>query len=442
MKHGKLQSLLILVVAAFPALAHAQIKQLSLKECLQTALENNYALQIVKNETEIAANNYTKANAGLLPTVDASARYAGGLSNYGSTDFANVKSSTDFRVANSASASVDASWDLFSGFKAQSQYARLRELKEVGDLKTRLAIEGLISNVVSEYYRLVQQVQHKQNLEFILSVSRERLYIVDINYELGSRSRPELLQAKVDFNSDSSALVKHKQDILASQIKLRTLMGNLSAERFAPDSLIVLLPELPLAELLEQTLNENTELLIAAKQTEISEYDIKIMRANTLPYLRLNSGYNFAYNRYSAGATKRSYDNGLTYGFTLGINLFDGGNRKREVQNARIEKRNRELAQRELALNVEARFREIYSSYVNNLELLRVERQNLKTAMENFEVAEERYRLGELAGIDMREAQNSFQDAEKRLLDVEYNAKMDEISLMMLSGNISDYFVR
>jgi outer membrane protein TolC len=39
----------------------------------------------------------------------------------------------------------------------------------------------------------------------------------------------------------------------------------------------------------------------------------------------------------------------------------------------------------------------------------------------------------------MREAQNSLQDAEKRLLDVEYNAKIGEISLMMLSGEITSY---
>jgi outer membrane protein TolC len=129
----------------------------------------------------------------------------------------------------------------------------------------------------------------------------------------------------------------------------------------------------------------------------------------------------------------------LDYGLTVGIPVFDGGNRRREIKNARIAKKNKELAQLEAQLDVEAKLQEIYSSYSNYYALIEVERQNLKTAFENFEVAVERYRLRELAGIDMREAQNSLLDAEKRLLDVEYNAKMDEISLLMLSGNIMKY---
>jgi outer membrane protein TolC len=306
-------------------------------------------------------------------------------------------------------------------------------------LNTRFEIENLIANVAAEYYYLIQQKRHRENLEFILSISKERVRIARINRELGSRSKLELLQAQVDFNSDSSALVRQQQQILASEIRLKSLLGDLNHPHIVPDSSIALFPELIYSTLLEKTLNENTQLQIAAKQVNLSEYDLKIIRANSFPYVRLTSGYNYNFNLYNKGVTRKSHSTGLDYGLTVGVPIFDGGNRRREIKNAQIALKNKELARLETQLDVEAKLQEIYSSYSNYLGLITVERQNLKTAHENFETAAIRYRLGELAGIDMREAQNSLQDAEKRLLDVEYNAKIGEISLMMLSGEIMNY---
>jgi outer membrane protein TolC len=413
----------------------------SLSECLEIAMENNYSLQIVKNENEIARNNYTRGNAGFLPKVDASAGYSGSVRNNSSTDFPDSNTKINGQLSNSGSTGVNASWDVFSGYKAQSKYAQLLELRGISDLNTRFAIENLIANVTAEYYYLIQQVQHRNNLDYILSISRERVRIVGINYELGSRSKMELLQAQVDFNSDSSALVRQKQQSLTSEIRLKTLMGQLNRTQIVPDSAIYLFPEPVYSSLLEKTLNENTQLQIAAKQVNISEYDLKIIRSNSFPYVRLTSGYNYNFNFYNKGTTKKSNNTGLDYGLTVGVPIFDGGNRRREIKNAQIARKNKELTQLEAQLDVEAKLQETYSSYSNYLSLIKVERQNLKTAHENFAIAAERYRLGELFGIDMREAQNSLLDAEKRLLDVEYNAKVDEISLMMLSGNIMEYLL-
>ncbi|MDR0559098.1 MAG: TolC family protein [Prevotellaceae bacterium] len=433
----------MLFVLIFGHVSTAQNSQtVTLDKCLQIALENNFSMQIARNENEIAKNNYTKANAGLLPVVDAVAGYAGSLNSSSSENFDETKTSANFRLGNAASASVNASWDIFSGFKAQSKYAQLKELKEISDLTVRLKVESLITSVASEYYYLIQQEKYKNNLEYTLDISKERLRIVSINYELGSGSKFEVSQARVDFNSDSSALVRQKQQIYAAKIRLQTLLGNIKDKikdkNFVPDSLIRLLPELEYSELLEQSIRENTQLMIAARQINVSEYDIKIMRSNTLPYVRLNSGYGFSYNAYNKGVTKNSFNTGFDYGVTVGINLYNG-NTKREIKNAMITKKNRELALEESQLDVEARVKEIYSSYINNLALIKVERQNLKTAVQNFEIAIERYRLGELAGISMREAQTSLREAEKRLLDVEFNAKTDEISLMALSGNVEKY---
>ncbi len=72
--------------------------------------------------------------------------------------------------------------------------------------------------------------------------------------------------------------------------------------------------------------------------------------------------------------------------------------------------------------------------------LIALETQNLQTATENLEIAMERYRLGNLSGIDLREVQKSLLDARESLLSVESLAKLAEISLLLISGNIMNYF--
>ena len=121
-----------------------------------------------------------------------------------------------------------------------------------------------------------------------------------------------------------------------------------------------------------------------------------------------------------------------------GIAIWNG-NEKREKRNAKIKIQNAELQRDQIELAVKAELGNIWHAYQNNLQMLELEKTNVITARENHEIAKERYMLGDLSGIEMREAQQSLLEAEERLLSVEFNAKICEISLMLISGNISRY---
>ena len=80
-----------------------------------------------------------------------------------------------------------------------------------------------------------------------------------------------------------------------------------------------------------------------------------------------------------------------------------------------------------------------WMAYKNNLDLWSLEKENLVAAQENYRIAIDRYKLGELSGIELREAQNSLLEAEERLSVAEYSTKICEISLLQLSGQILTY---
>ena len=93
----------------------------------------------------------------------------------------------------------------------------------------------------------------------------------------------------------------------------------------------------------------------------------------------------------------------------------------------------------ELTLSLKSDFSNLWMAYINNMELTTLEKENLTHAIENYEIAIERYKLGDLSGIELREAQNSLLEAEERLVQAQYLTKLCEISLLEISGGIMGY---
>ncbi len=122
------------------------------------------------------------------------------------------------------------------------------------------------------------------------------------------------------------------------------------------------------------------------------------------------------------------------------MNIFDGFNQRRNLRNSAIDIKSKELRYMEIEQGIRADLITLYSAYRNYLRLITLENQNLETASENLEIAIEMYKLGSLSGIDLREVQKSLLDARERLFSVEYQAKLAEISLQLISGRIMDYY--
>ena len=89
-------------------------------------------------------------------------------------------------------------------FSVQTNYKKLNELKQVGELNTKLAVEDLVGRIAAEYYYYIQQIKLFHNLGYAVSLSRERVRIDEERYLLGASSKLQLLQSLVYLNTDSS----------------------------------------------------------------------------------------------------------------------------------------------------------------------------------------------------------------------------------------------
>lgn len=433
--------ILITILAVSAALGAKAQEVYSLKQCIETGLERNYSIRIIRNEQLISDNNATQGNAGYLPTIDLSGGFSGTVNNNrnklsdGTTEKENGVNSETGNIG------LNVNWTVFDGFGIQAEYARLKELKKMGELDTRLTIEDFVATLSGEYYNMIRQYIRLRNLRSSLDLSRERVRIAEERYHIGSGSRMDLQQAQVDFNADSSNVLNQLEVVHTSRIRLNELMAldNIDEQIALKDSVIrpnIFLDEV---DLWQSTLASNASLLIAQKNQTLSELDYKKVKSRDYPYVKLNAGYGYTANWYEVGATDLQQRLGLNYGLTVGLNLFDGFNRRRERRNARIQIENSQLKKQELELGLRADMSNLWMAYRNNLDLWSLEKENVIVALENHRIAIDRYKLGELSGIELREAQISLLEAEERQSIAEYSTKLCEISLLQLSGQILTY---
>lgn len=442
MRMSKIQIvLLMLLMPVFSSQDVFSQDVYSLKHCIEIGLERNFELRIARNNQRISDNNLSRGNAGMLPSLDLSTTYGGTLRNstsYPANGGNAVK--TNNVNDNGLDSGISLSWTVFDGFNMFTNYDKLNELQKMGELNTRLAIENLVADISAEYFNFIQQNIRYGNLKSTVKLSKERLRIVEARYKIGSMSRLDLQQAKVDFNSDSSKLIKQQEIVFSSRIQLNQLMANKDVEqRVAPADTAIVFNRLLLKEnLWDDVLKSNSSILLADREKNISALDLKAAQSKNYPYLKINGGYGYSTDRYGASANKRQDYLGFNYGVTLGFNLFDGGNRRREQKNAKIQIENKALEVEKLQLSLKSDFSNIWMAYRNNMELTSLEQENLNNAKLNHEIAMERYKVGDLSGIELREAQNSLLEAEERLVEAQYNTKLCEISLLQISGRIGE----
>jgi len=414
---------------------------MTLQDCLSEGIENNFEIRLSRMDEEMAANNDSWSAAGGMTTVGINSSYSGSLYNR-DTNYSNPESTDSQRdvMDHTLAASLNAEWTLFNGFQIQSSYRKLQELHVQGQTNTRIAIEDIAADISASYYNYVRQLIHRNNLNYAVSLSRERLRIVQERFMIGDNSRLDLQQAQVDFNADSAKSLKQNEAVQSALIALNQLMSrkDLRSHFVTADTMITLLPELDFSSIEQHMIENNLQLMQAESQTRLSELEMKNIASRNYPYLKVNASYAITHNIYGSSSADSRTNWGPNVGATIGINLMDG-TKKIKMRNSRLATESAKISRDNLELSLRSDLTDLWQAYQNNLKLVELENQNVLTARENHSIACERYLIGDLSGLEMREAQKSLLDAEESLLQAQYDTKICEISLLQISSQIIEY---
>ena len=415
---------------------------LSLQEAIATALQHNYGILLSRRDEQIAGNNVTRGNAGQLPSL------TGNLTRTFNNNNINQRfGGNDPRVINGATSNifntnVTLGWTIFDGFGMFIDYDRLKTLRQQQQQITRATVEETVENVTNAYYDVVRQAGKITSLEAALRIGQARIDLTQAQVEVGVSAKVEVLTARVDYNADRSLLLQQQQALTAAKITLNNLLGRTPRLDFAPSDSLVVTRDLREDVMTAGIKANNPRLAQARLGADVATYNRKLARAARFPQVGIVSGYGLNRNINNAAfagtvlTTSTNQVQGLNYGITASVPIFDGFNLRRLEQNARVVEEQSQLSLDQTTLQLDADAAAAIAQYQNFLQLLDLEETNIQLARQNVDIALERYRLGLLTPLALREAQRNELAAETRLLDIRYSAKQAEIALRRLSGGL------
>ena len=410
---------------------------LTVNEAISIALENNYSIRIAANDLQIDKTNVTIGNAGFLPAVDAVITNNNSIQNSSQTRSDGTVTALDDARNNSLNYGVALNWTIFDGFKMFARYEQLKEIQKLGESELKVTVISRVSDVVERYFELVQQKQQLAALDTTIVISQQRVDLAQNRFTIGKASRLEVLNAQVDLNTDQTNVLRQRELFANTKILLNQLLARDTKTAFDVENEINIDETLVLPTLEEAALQQNPILQSQLINKRIAELQLKQVRASRYPSVSVSTGYNIAESESSLGFTSSSSAKGLNYGFSARMPLFDGFNQQRNERVAKLQIENSELQIAELNQRLLAQLGTTYQTYLTNLQLVELEDRNQAIAKQNLEITMEKFRIGTIPTIEFRTAQLNYVNATVRKSNSLYQAKLSEVMLRELSGDLN-----
>ncbi|RZK90154.1 MAG: TolC family protein [Pedobacter sp.] len=428
---------LFVMLTAILSFASKAQEKLTLQEAISIAMQNNYDIKISKNNIAIAKNNANIGNAGMLPNLAATYSNGGSIQNTRQTPATGADRVITGARSTNNDIGADLNWTVFDGFSMFANYERLKELQKQGEVTSKLAILTTISDVITAYYDVVRNQKLVIAADSAIDISVFREKIAKTKLQLGRGSKLDVLTAQVDYNTDTSNYLQQKNALQVAKVRLNQLMVRNVNLTFSVDNDINIDQALVYSQLAELAEKQNPNVQNAFINQRVASLNLKSIKGARYPVVSLNSGYSRTNSTSPTGFNQKFAANGFTYGVTASLNLFNGFLQRQNERNGKIDIENSTLNLDKTKLDISTQLLTAYQNYSTYLDLVKLEQRNVDIAKENLDITLAKYRLGSIAPLELREAQRNAIDAQNRFIEMQYQAKISEITLKEISGNIN-----
>jgi outer membrane protein len=408
-------------------------KLITADDAVSIALKNNFNILVARNEADIAKINNTIGNAGMLPS--AALR---GSDNYAIENTQVSQSSgTETFSSNTINAGAELNWTLFDGGKMFVTKNKLNEIESLGEIQFKEQVLQTVYNVILTYYNVVKQKQQLASINKVISFNQERVTILQTSYNSGSSPKNNLLQAKIDLNVYLENAITQQSIIIGAKRELNQILcRNIDSTAFDVIDSIPLNYTPDKGELLQKIYANNTNILSSQKQINIAKFSVKELKTSRLPIIGINAGYNFYYTNKNSGTNTYSRTYGPQIGGSISFPIYQAGNISRQISTSKILLKSTEYDLENTKIQVNTQLQNALTDFEYQQKLLSIEQENAELVKENLEISMQRLRLGQTTALEVRQAQQSYEDSFTRLINIKYNLKVAETTLKQLIAEL------
>ncbi len=415
--------------------AHSQ-EVLTLKEALKIGLENNLQIKIIENQKSVSENNNSFGNAGFLPKLDVSFSaqkvFPSTITKVGQVETKNDNSTT------ALSGELSLSWTIFDGFGMFARKSKFSSLEKSNDENLKNTVEEISLGILQSYFNVVLQSNLLSISEESVKISEERFKTAKTRNNLGQISKFDLYNSEVSLNLDKSKFLLQKSSLTTAKNNLEILLNKDFANSFEIQNEISIGKKFySLEEVKTFALERNAQLKVAKESVEGSNFDITSSKSSFYPRVSL-SGKLTSSDRESVfnGQLSETTGEDFTLGLTASVNLWNGNSDKIKVENSKIIKRNAEINLMNLQNQILQNAETLLERFQNEIEIIKIQETNLNAAKTNLDLQKKNFEVGNINSLQFRDAQVAFVNAETNLITAKYQAKISELEIQKLVGEI------
>lgn len=440
---------------------------LSMQDCIDIALKNSPQIETYKQYIELQDARVGQSKSRYFPSVGASVGY----------DYSN--SDNKFRSSHSNSTSARASLNqlIYSFGKVFSQVKMQKFYKIAAEFDLQDAILDTSNKVKSAYYGvlaakanvdiqqanvLVNERQYNRtkaffdeglvskidlvNQEVYLSdaqislVSAQTTYqnaIIALNNAMYITNPPEynikntetfnfkddyaeinLLNVANTITKDDGT-VEPKEAVLTTQVEKNEILETFKFEKYP----------YTLEESIEKAYKNRPDLLSMEATKDAVNEALKYSKKSYFPDLTGSIGYNWNNNNYYS-------TNGITMGAYLSTNNLNIMETKLRIKESKAQL---EIAKNNVELTKKNIYFDVQSAYVNMIQLeknIPMLQTKVRQTLENYELADARYEVGLGNFIELQDAKENYNNAQRDYVQTIYRYNVALVNLQTAMGEI------
>ncbi len=426
----------LLLISSFLSVIFSQAQEvLTFEQAVQKTLANNFDIKIVKNNALQADNNNNIGNAGYLPTVTINADKYFSTTNSRqelNTGVVYKKNNADNQ---SLTANVRLNWTIFDGFTMFATDKRLQIQEDQASLQVRSQIEMQVYQTAVLYYSIVYQNKMHGVYQDALDLSRDRFNLVSLKQKNGALSELDLLQAKLDLNSDNSNLITHNKTIRDLKTQLAMVMGDASFINFSVVDEDPNFTPIDRAAISSNAISQNTSVLINKGTIALVDAQRQEMQGRYYPQLSLYGQYALSSSQSQVGLMTSNSSIGPGFGFTLKWTILDHLSTFTQMKNLSLQQDNAEIMVEQQNQLINNELTLAFSNYDYAVELYDLENTSVINSEDMFKIAQKSYEGGSMTDLELRAFQFSIVQAKNRQLSSALALKTAQLNLSLLSGD-------
>jgi len=408
---------------------------LTLAEAVQTALKNSLDIEVLNNNVEIAKTNNHFSIAGGMPMVTAAINDNQSRTNVNQKLNTGVEIRRNGASANQMNTNITGTILLYNGKRVKTTQKRLAQIEAQSRQQINAQVQNIIAAVATNYYDIIRQQAYIKTIDQSIEVAQRRLDIVKVQQSVGLANNADLFQSQLDLN----ALLQNKESqyLVVNQAKTDlALLLNVSPDTPINVQDTILVDKSILLEDILKNSGRNAELMVADQQIKIAQLISTETNALRYPTIRANTGYTYNRNQQTAGQLLLNQNSGPFIGLNLAVPIYNGSVFKRQQQIADINTKNASLQKEIIGRNIQNAAVKTHQAYLANLEQLEAQKKNVDLAKQLLDLALQRFQLRQATIVEIRQAQQSFENAGYTFTNLTFAAKVAEIELLRLVNEL------